>query len=253
MAGQFVSRSLRVLSSAALLAAVSTSNAWADPIVVTSGQLEFGRGPAFDAFLKISGLDGFSLGAAVVPINVALGCSTGGCHPGDVVNLSLVGGAGSGHRPPDFRHLPDAFTLGTAAGAVVNGTVFGQPGNFQSFAGAVGLAGSLRFDVPPIVLPSSLVDVDHFGAPFVFNGHITGFSIDDVNARTPLFDLILTGRGRAFVDFESGLENGIFRESVLHYNFESAAAATPEPASLALLGSGLIGIAVSLRTRRRRA
>jgi len=250
MTSALLARSVRAFAFAISFSAAAVSSLWADPVTVTSGQLQFGRGGP-DALFTFSGTDGFFLQANVVPITLVSPLCPSGCRPGNIVNLSLLAGAASGH-PPQNIPLPPAFTLGTGQAAIVNGTVFGTPGAL-TFPGALGLAGSLRFDVPSIVLPSSELfeGPNPFSAPFVFNGNVTGFAIADVDARAPLFSAGLVGQGTAFIDFETGLVNGVFLEGVGHYVFAAAPAATPEPMTLGLLATGLVGVITRARPRRR--
>jgi hypothetical protein len=116
----------------------------------------------------------------------------------------------------------------------------------------LGLTGSLRFDVSPVVLPSTNNFVT---APFVFNGHATGFAIQDVGARVPLFDVDLVGQGTASVEFDHFIfgrgDDVIGRFDEFGYFFAAAPAATPEPATLALFGTGLVGLIARARTKRR--
>jgi len=254
MTGDYLTRSLRVLVIATLCSTGSVLTLWADPITVTSGHFDFGRGPAFEASFTFSGTDGFFLNAFAVPISdFSQTCRPTGCRPGDILNMSLRAGAESGRTP---TRLPPAFTVGTSSGAIVNGTEFARAPVFPTFPGPLGLAGSLRFDAPSIVLPSSelaaLEDPNPFSAPFAFSGHVAGFSIADVDARTPLFNVDLLGQGRVFIDFESGLVDGVFREGVTHFVFAAAPAATPEPTTLALFGTGLVSLIARARSTRRR-
>jgi len=66
-------------------------------------------------------------------------------------------------------------------------------------------------------------------------------TLDDVDARHPLFDVDLVGRGTAFVDFED--------EGAMHMVFGATSAPTPEPATLLLLGTALVSVAA--RSRRK--
>jgi hypothetical protein len=243
MTGTVFSRSIRAVSVAVFCLAGSVPSVRADPITVTSGHFDFGRGPANEAAFTFSGSDGFFVSAFAVPF-VTGTCSATGCRPGDTVNLSVVAGADSGVTP---TRLPAAFTLGSAFGAVVNGTEFAPPDTIPaSFPGSLGLAGSLRFDAPPIVLSGT---AEVFSSPFVFSGHMAGFAIDDVDARNPLFGVDVAGRGTAFIEFEQGLVDGVFREGVVHFRFAAAPAPTPEPTTLLMLGTGLAGMIARAQMR----
>jgi hypothetical protein len=200
-----------------------------------------------------AGPDGFFLDAVLVPVGVVTQtCAATGCRLGDGFNLSTVAGAGSGGNTD--RRLLATFTLGTAFSATVNGTEFAIGENNGSFLGNVGLAGSFRFDTPPFVLPSSGVvspgQPSPFTAPFAFNFHVTGFRMTDDAARTPLFDVTLTGHGTGLSDFEQK-PNGVFTSDIFRFTFEATPAATPEPATLALFGTGLFGLIARARPKRR--
>jgi len=134
MTSALLARSVRVFAFAISFSAAAVSSLWADPVTVTSGQLQFGRGGP-DALFTFSGTDGFFLQANVVPITLVSPLCPSGCRPGNIVNLSLLAGAASGH-PPQNIPLPPAFTLGTGQAAIVNGTVFGTPGAL-TFPGAL--------------------------------------------------------------------------------------------------------------------
>jgi hypothetical protein len=247
---KIATRWCRVIAVALACSTVLVANSSADPVTVTSGLFQFGRAPT--AWFTFSGSDGFFLDAVLVPVGfVTQTCAATGCRPGDVFNLSTVAGAGSGGNT-DSR-LPPTFTLGTAFSATVNGTEFATGENNGAFLGNVGLAGSFRFDTPPFVLPSSGVvspgQSSPFTAPFVFNGHVTGFRMTDDAARTPLFDVTLTGHGTGFSDFEQET-NGVFTSDIFRFTFE-ATPAVPEPATLALFGTGLFGLIARARPKRR--
>jgi hypothetical protein len=244
---KIATRWCRVVAVALACSTVLVANSSADPVTVTSGHFQFGRAPT--AGFTFSGPDGFFLDAGLVPVGFVMQtCAATGCRPGDVVNLSTVAGAGSGGNRD--RRLPATFTLGTASSATVNGTEFATGENNGSFLGNVGLAGSFRFDTPPFVLrvvPPS--QSSPFTAPFVFNGHVTGFRMTDDAARTPLFDVTLTGHGTGFSDFEEEL-SGVFKSDIFRFTFE-ATPAVPEPATLALFGTGLFGLIARARPKRR--
>jgi len=239
MTTALLARSLRVLSIAAVCSASSVPGLWADPIAVTSGRfvLPADEPVAFQFF----GADGFVLSSIfTVPDSSPNRRCVSGCAPGTAVNMSTVVG-GSASSP--------AFALGSSTGAIVNGIVFLEP--FGLRAESPRLAGTFRFDAPAIVPPPFAFDkTEKFPTvPFVFNGTVTGFAADDRDARMPLFHVDLVGQGTAFLSFEDvDLATGTWRETVTTYTF----AATPEPTSVVLLGTGLIGLMSRRRTKRRR-
>jgi hypothetical protein len=210
-------RSLRVLGMAALCSVSSVPSLRAEPIVVTSGWIVVGfdNPAAFQFFGNELVLSGIFVETLSSPQQT---CSPG-CVRGTAVNMSAVAGGESAST---------RFPLGFSTGTIINGTEFFRP--FGLGAESPRLAGTLRFDAPVVVLPN-------FTAPFVFNGRVTGFAADDLDARVPLFDVELVGQGTARLQFEDFV-NGVSLEPVATYTF----AATPEPATLALFGTGFVGL-----------
>jgi hypothetical protein len=137
--------------------------------------------------------------------------------------------------------------LGLSTGAVVNGTEFLRP--FGLPADGPRLTGTLRFDAPVVAVDGLSATT----APFLFNGVVSGFAHDDVDARAPLFQVALTGQGTATLSFEDFDNNAALSGSFVTYTFAAVPAATPEPTTLVLLGTGVAGLMHRARRSRRRA
>jgi PEP-CTERM motif-containing protein len=228
-------RPVRVMALVTLFCALSALNLRAEPIVVTSGILQtFDEEPPFFQFF---GADGFVLAGTFPLLRTFpdLTCPLAGCAPGTTANMTVVVGGPSAATP---------FTLGVASGAVINGTVFVRP--FGIPADAPRLAGTLRFDAPTVA-------VNGFNAapvPFVFSGEVSGFAADDTDLRAPLFQVTLTGHGTAHLGFEDDFRC-CTESSLLRYTFDAAPAATPEPTTLALFGTGVVGVMLRARKTRK--
>jgi PEP-CTERM motif-containing protein len=221
----FLTRPLRVLTIASLGWVSSVASVRADSIVVTSGQ--FATAVNEPTGYQFFGADGFVL-AGIFPLisrYPQLRCPTvTGCAPGTVVNMSTVAGG----EPTPF--------LGLSTGAVINGTEFVTPFGLQ--ADAPRLLGAFRFDAP-VVAADGLTAAT---APFAFNGVVSAFAHDDLDARAPLFQLSLTGQGTARLGFENFDNNGALSGSFVTYTFAAAPAATPEPGTLLLFATGVAGV-----------
>jgi PEP-CTERM motif-containing protein len=238
MTAGVLTSTLRVVALTIVCSASAVPRLWADPVTVTSGafNLEFSDG----IFWGFHGTDGFALLQNLacacdrfiqVPINPQLVVARS--TPGTAVNLSAVAGGES----PSTR-----FPLGAATG-IVNGTEYSSP---------VALAGTFRFDAPTIVLPPP--QPSRFGnglelrldVPFAFNGQVTGFAATDLDATMPLFHVDLVGQGTA--NFIASFDEGkFFGPPDVEFTF----AATPEPATVGLLGFGLVGLVGRARRRMR--
>jgi hypothetical protein len=139
------------------------------------------------------------------------------------------------------------------AGSLPGGTLSsGFPGEFDGVSYAqTFLEGSFVFSGPSF--SSAVLSADNltFTAPFSMTATIVNYAS---SARFPpaLFTASLFGTGTATMTFTSFVDPALGRifdaESIV-YEFSAVPAATPEPATLLLLGTGLAG----LIARRRRA
>jgi PEP-CTERM motif len=90
-------------------------------------------------------------------------------------------------------------------------------------------------------------------APFTFSGNIEGCLPNSLNCTTEVFaPRELIGQGTAVVQFTFG---GFLPSGATLYGFRSITCQfqeVPEPMTVILLGSGLIGLGAKLRSRRRR-
>ena len=212
-----------VLCLCAFVLLVVTPSVYADPIVITSGSLSVNgsavatytiNGQNFSA-TSVFGDSGNSGPVGCVP-----------CASGNLVSTS-------------------SFFVGTSLGsgsATINGTTF----NPVEFLGEFSLAGT------PVLLPVGTSNVS-FTVPFNFTGNIRGCE-DNVSCVNEVFSTVeLVGQGTLTVEFlfSGTLDNGVSLYSFksLTYNFQDAS--VPEPMTMALLASGLLGLGAKLRSRRK--
>ena len=232
MTGALVGRCGRlvILTVLCLTAAVSSSSA--EPIRVTTGFfISPEDGPPGFSFegdgLRLSGFFPLVTASPRDPC-------VAGCLPGLTVDMSTVAGGESASR---------TFTLGTSPGALINGTEFGDLGQFGTM---IGLAGVMRFDAPTVVLPP--LESNHaLQVPFVFTADVTGFAADDLAAAAPLFNASLVGQGTATLEFLDAI-GGSYFEPYVTYTFSATPDPIPEPGTLLLLATGVAASARRWRT-----
>jgi hypothetical protein len=197
------------------------SSVQADPIVITSGSL---------SVVGLSGSPSYSL--------------TG-------LNFSVTASGGdTGNTPNCFPCLSgtpvslNSFLVGTSLGqgtATIDGTTFNNVGFLGEFS-----FGSI------VVLPAGMTNITVM-APFTFTGNIRGCEGNPLICTTPVFSTVeLVGQGIATANF---IFSGIHASGATLYSFSSVtyqfqSSEIPEPMSIVLLTSGLIGLGARLKWRR---
>ena len=83
-------------------------------------------------------------------------------------------------------------------------------------------------------------------APFVLTGDVKGFAHHDLDGRTPLFDVALSGHGTATIRFD--VLGDRYGDPAVRYEMSPV----PEPATMTLLGIGVAGLAGRAWRRTRR-
>lgn len=207
-----------MIAGMALVALTVSGRSEADPIVITGGSVGMVNGIDLPGFTVTGSNSSFT---GILTIAGVLCCVF---NPGDVVPLDFTFPVGS------LAHQPSAQT--------VDGTDF--PAAF--------LTGNFRLSGEPLVAPPIGGTSFALTTSFSMAGLISGFS--DFPASGQLFSVPITGTGTATVS--GRIQGGTYIGSSVSYQFQEAAP-TPEPATMLLVGTAMLGLGLGARRRKRSA
>jgi hypothetical protein len=196
--------------------------------------------------------------AAAEPIQIISG-STSLYWDGDLTSFQL--NAANSQFISEFHGTPAVF--GFRGGELVNLSGAAAASN-QAFHGLaqtvegthyadVWLSGGLSLMVAPFVAPHTSEDgaLVNFTLPFTMTGQINGFANRDLTG--PLFSVAVAGGGTTSVTYRTFPDDSYSLPHVggQGFTFTAQPAATPEPASLFLMATGVAGVIVRHVRRRK--
>lgn len=207
-----------IIGLCVLVMLVFTPSVKADPIVITGGSLTV-VGPFGIPTYTLTGQN-FSVTATGLDQGNTPSCFP--CPSGTPISIS-------------------SFLVGSTLGfgtVTIDGTTF----NNAFFIGQFSLAAET------VVLPAGMTSVT-VTAPFFFSGFLTGCD-NPFDCSNQLFTTELVGQGTVTALFDLGIPfNDITLYSFRRVTYEFQSAEIPEPMTILLLTSGLIGVGANLRSR----
>ena len=205
-------RIVALCCAAVLVCAVGSGTAWGDPVVITAG--------TFDANV---------LGTVAIPVSFTSSLF-------DVSGVLDLGFGPKGACEPCLPGQTVTFSTVLAGPDPASGTING------TFYPAFTLEGVYNFTSPSVQLPSGLqaLQTTTLTLPFSMSGTFNAFS---TSPQTPiLVDLPVTGQGSLTVTVEESQSNQLGVQHAIYTFSSDSPSPTPEPASLLLISSGVIGI-----------